>query len=176
MSIMDLASVIRNIPNFPKPGIQFKDITTLLLEPEAFRQVIETFVKRYHSFRLDALVGIEARGFVFGGALAYTMGLPFVLARKPGKLPGDTIQESFALEYGTDTVAMHRDAIKPEQRVLIVDDLLATGGTVAAVSRLVGRLGGNAVEAAFVIELPPLKGREKVAPLPVFSLVEFMVE
>ena len=104
------------------------------------------------------------------------MGLPFVPARKPGKLPGETIRESFALEYGTDAVELHRDAIQPGQRVLIVDDLLATGGTVAAVQRLVERLGGEAVEAAFVIELPPLKGREKLAPLPVFSLVEFMVE
>ncbi len=173
---MDLASVIRNIPDFPKSGIQFKDITTLLLEPEAFAQVIDTFAARYTACGLHAIVGIEARGFIFGGALAYALKLPFVLARKPGKLPGDTIQESFALEYGTDRVEMHRDAIQQGQRVLIVDDLLATGGTVAAVSRLVSRLGGHVMEAAFVIELPPLKGRERVAPLPVFSLVEFMVE
>ncbi|HOH30233.1 MAG TPA: adenine phosphoribosyltransferase [Candidatus Hydrogenedentes bacterium] len=173
---MDLASVIRNIPDFPKPGIQFKDITTLLLEPEAFRQAIDTFAARYKSYGLHAIAGIEARGFIFGGALAYVLGLPFVLARKPRKLPGDTIQESFALEYGTDTVEMHRDAIQRGQRVLILDDLLATGGTVAAVSRLVERLGGNPVEAAFVIELPLLKGREKVTPLPVFSLVEFLVK
>lgn len=173
---MDLASVIRNIPDFPKPGIQFKDITTLLLEPAAFQQAIETFKTRYNAYNLDAIVGVESRGFIFGGALAYAMGLPFVLARKPGKLPGDTIQESFALEYGTDTVEMHCDAIQPGQRVLIVDDLLATGGTAAAVQRLVRQLGGEAVEAAFVVELPPLKGRNALAPLSVYSLVEFMVE
>ena len=132
---MDLASVIRNIPDFPKPGIQFKDITTLLLNPEAFQQVIETFKNRYDAYSLDALVGVEARGFIFGGALAFAMSLPFIPARKPGKLPGETIQESFALEYGTDAVEIHRDAIQPGQRLLIVDDLLATGGTVAAVQR-----------------------------------------
>jgi adenine phosphoribosyltransferase len=173
---MDLASVIRNIPDFPKPGIQFKDITTLLLEPAAFQYVIHTLKARYESRNLDAIAGVESRGFVFGGALAYAMGLPFILARKPGKLPGETIRESFALEYGTDAVEMHRDGVKPGQRLLIVDDLLATGGTVAAVCSLIRRLGGEVEEAAFVIELPPLKGREKLSPLPVFSLVEFMVE
>lgn len=173
---MDLASVIRNIPDFPKPGIQFKDITTLLLNPEAFQQAIETFKNRYDTYSLDAIVGVEARGFIFGGALAYVMGLPFIPARKPGKLPGETIRESFALEYGTDAVEIHRDAIQPGQRILILDDLLATGGTVAAVQRLVRQLGGETVEAAFVIELPLLKGREVLSPLPVFSLVEFMVE
>ncbi len=173
---MDLASVIRNIPDFPKPGIQFKDITTLLLQPVAFQEVIDTFKARYGSFGLDVIVGVEARGFIFGGALAYAMALPFVPARKPGKLPGKTVRESFALEYGTDTVEIHQDAIRPGQRVLILDDLLATGGTVAAVHRLVLRLGGEVAEAAFVIELPLLHGRDRLASLPVFSLVEFMVE
>lgn len=174
--MIELSSVIRNIPDFPKPGIQFKDVTTLLLHPEAFRQVIDTFKHRYMKNDLDGIVGIEARGFIFGSALAYAMGLPFVLARKPGKLPGETIRESFALEYGTDAVEMHRDAIQPGQRIVIVDDLLATGGTVAAVSSLVGHLGGEVVEAAFVVELPPLGGRAKLAPLAVFSQVEFMVK
>lgn len=173
---MDLASVIRNIPDFPKPGIQFKDITTLLLEPVALRNVIDRFTARYESYGLNAIVGVEARGFIFGGALALAMNLPFIPARKPRKLPGETIRESFSLEYGVDTVEIHRDAIQAGQRVLILDDLLATGGTVSAVNRLINRLGAEAVEAAFVIELPPLKGREKVAPLPVFSLVEFMVD
>ena len=173
---MDIAGVIRNIPDFPKPGIQFKDITTLLLNPEAFRQVVDTFVERYKDNRPDAIVGVESRGFIFGSAMAYAMGIPLVLARKPGKLPGKTIKESFALEYGTDTVEMHEDAIQPGSRVLIVDDLLATGGTVAAVARLVERLGGAVMEAAFVVELPPLNGREKIAPLPAFSLVSFMVD
>ena len=173
---MDIAGVIRNIPDFPKPGIQLKDITTLLLNPEAFRQVVDTFVERYKDNRPDAIVGVESRGFIFGSAMAYAMGIPLVLARKPGKLPGKTIKESFALEYGTDTVEMHEDAIQPGSRVLIVDDLLATGGTVAAVARLVERLGGAVMEAAFVVELPPLNGREKIAPLPAFSLVSFMVD
>lgn len=173
---MDIAGAIRNIPDFPKPGIQFKDITTLLLKPEAFQQVVDTLVERYKDNRPDAIVGVESRGFIFGSAIAYVMGIPFVLARKPGKLPGKTIKESFALEYGTDTVEMHEDAIQPGSRVLIVDDLLATGGTVAAVARLVERLGGTVMEAAFVVELPPLKGREKIAPLPAFSLVSFMVD
>ena len=173
---MDIAAVIRNIPDFPKPGIQFKDITTLLLNPEAFQQVVDTLVERYENNRPDAIVGVESRGFIFGSAMAYAMGIPFVLARKPGKLPGKTIKESFALEYGTDTVEMHEDAIQPGSRVLIVDDLLATGGTVAAVARLVERLGGAVMEAAFVVELPPLNGREKIAPLPAFSLVSFMVD
>ena len=173
---MDIAEVIRNIPDFPKPGIQFKDITTLLLNPEALRQTVDMLAERYGADKPDAIVGVESRGFIFGSALAYVMGVPLVLARKPGKLPGETIQESFELEYGTDTIEMHVDAVSSGARVLIVDDLLATGGTVAAVVRLIERLGGVVTEAAFVVELPPLKGREKLAPLPVFSLVSFMVD
>ncbi|HDP34505.1 MAG TPA: adenine phosphoribosyltransferase [Candidatus Hydrogenedentes bacterium] len=173
---MDIASVIRNVPDFPKPGIQFKDITTLLLHPEAHRQVIDTLAARYRENAPDALVAVESRGFIFGSTLAYVLNVPFALARKPNKLPGDTVSESFALEYGTDTVEMHVDALQPGWRVVIVDDLLATGGTVAAVTRLAARLGATVTEAAFVVELPLLKGREKLAPLPVFSLVSFMVE
>ena len=173
---MDLALVIRNIPDFPKPGIQFKDISTLLLEPEAFKYVVDTWVERYRDRQLDAIVGMDARGFVFGGALAYVLGAPLVLARKKGKLPGDTISETFQLEYGTDTVEIHSDALAPGNRVLLIDDLLATGGTMAAVARLVERLGAEIEEMAFVIELPPLKGREALAGHSVHSLVEFMVE
>jgi len=173
---MDLASLIRNVPDFPKPGIQFKDITTLLLEPAAFREIIERWRERYSDRDVEVVVGVEARGFIFGAALAHAMGLPFVPARKKGKLPAATIAEEFALEYGTDVVEMHVDAIRRGQRVVIVDDLLATGGTVAAVARLVKRLGGEVVEAAFVVELPPLKGREKLAGMPVHTEVEFMVE
>ncbi len=173
---MDIAAVIRNVPDFPKPGVQFKDITTLLLDPDAHRHAIDTFVERYEANKPDAIVGVESRGFIFGSALAYVLGVPFVLARKAGKLPGETISESFALEYGTDTVEMHVDAIQPGWRVLILDDLLATGGTVSAVTRLIKRMDAEPIEAAFVVELPPLKGREKLAPLPVFSLVAFMVE
>ena len=173
---MDLAALIRNVPDFPKPGIQFKDITTLLLAPDAFREIIDQWKARYAGQRIDAIAGIESRGFIFGAALAYAMGLPFVLIRKKGKLPAETIEESFALEYGTDTVEIHVDALKQGQRVIILDDLLATGGTVEAAARLVRRLGAEIVEAAFVVELPPLKGREKLADLPVHSLVEFMVD
>lgn len=173
---MDLATLIRNVPDFPKPGIEFKDITTVLLKPEAFREIIETWQERYMHQKVDAIVGVEARGFIFGAALAYVMGLPFIPARKKGKLPAETIAEEFELEYGTDTVEIHVDAIQQGQRVVIMDDLLATGGTVAAVARLVRRLGAEIVEAAFVIELPPLKGREKLAGIPVHTLVEFMVE
>ncbi len=173
---MDLASVIRNVPDFPKPGIQFKDITTLLLVPEAFRFTVDAFLERCALLKPDAVVGIEARGFIFGGALAHAAGLPFVPARKPGKLPADVVRQTFSLEYGTDVIEMHRDALQPGWRVLLVDDLLATGGTAAAAVELVSRLGGEVIEAAFVVELPPLKGREKLAPLPVFSLVEFMVD
>jgi adenine phosphoribosyltransferase len=125
---------------------------------------------------VDVIVGVEARGFIFGAALAYAMGLPFVPVRKKGKLPAKTIAESFDLEYGTDTVEIHVDALKPGQHVVILDDLLATGGTVAAVARLVQRLGAEVTEAAFVVELPLLKGREKLAGIPVHTMVEFMVE
>lgn len=173
---MDLAALIRNVPDFPKPGIQFKDITTVLLQPAAVREIVQGWALRYAGYSLDAIVGVEARGFIFGATLAYEMNLPFVPARKKGKLPAETLSESFDLEYGTDTVEMHADALHSGQRVLIVDDLLATGGTVEAVARLVRRIGAEPVEAAFVVELPPLKGREKLAGLPVHSLVEFMVE
>lgn len=173
---MDLASCIRNVPDFPKPGIQFKDITTLLLEPAAFRQVIDGWKERYEGHGIDKVVGVEARGFIFGATLAYVLGVPFVPARKKGKLPAATISETFELEYGTDTVEMHVDAVKPGERVLLVDDLLATGGTMGAIERLVRKLGAEVVEAAFVVELPLLRGRETLRGIPVHSLVEFMVE
>ncbi|MBI2421237.1 MAG: adenine phosphoribosyltransferase [Candidatus Hydrogenedentes bacterium] len=173
---MDLAAHIRNVPDFPKPGIQFKDITSLLLVPDAFAHVIDTFKARYTAQPIDAIVGIDARGFIFGSALSYAMHLPFVPARKHGKLPGKTIEESFELEYGTDRVAIHDDALHAGQRVLILDDLLATGGTALAVARLIQRLGAEVVEAAFVVELPPLNGRKKLEGIPVHSLVEFMVD
>jgi adenine phosphoribosyltransferase len=173
---MELAPLIRNVPDFPKAGIQFKDITTLLQHPDAFREVIEQLMARYAGRQVDVIVGVEARGFIFGAALAYAMGLPFVPVRKKGKLPAKTIAESFDLEYGTDTVEIHVDALKPGQHVVILDDLLATGGTVAAVARLVQRLGAEVTEAAFVVELPLLKGREKLAGIPVHTMVEFMVE
>lgn len=173
---IDLAPLIRNIPDFPKPGIQFKDITTLLLVPEAFRQIISTWKARYEGQHLDAILGVDARGFIFGATLAYEMGLPFVPVRKAGKLPGDTLQEECELEYGTATIEIHSDALRKGQRVIAVDDLLATGGTMCAVHRLLQRLGVELVEAVFVVELPPLKGREKLEGVPVHALVEFMVD
>lgn len=173
---MDLAQHIRNVPDFPKPGIQFKDITTLLLVPEAFRYVISQFKDRYADRRVDAIVGVDARGFIFAASLAHEMGLPLITARKKGKLPADTISEEYALEYGTAVVEMHRDSVKPGDSMLIIDDLLATGGTVAAVVRLIERLGGQVAEAAFVVELPPLGGRKRLDPVSVHSLVEFMVD
>lgn len=173
---MDLQPLTRIVPDFPKPGIQFIDITTILQHPEAFRSIIGEFQTRYAEKNVDVILGVESRGFIFGAALAYAMGLPFVPVRKKGKLPAETISETFDLEYGTDTLEMHLDALKPGQRVIILDDLLATGGTVAAVARLVERLNAQVVEAAFVVELPLLKGREKLAGLPVYTLVEFMVD
>ena len=164
------------MPDFPKPGIQFKDITTLLQNGPAFQYVIDGWKARYADKRVDAIVGAEARGFIFGAALAYAMGLPFIPVRKKGKLPAETISENFELEYGADTVEIHVDALGKGNRVVIIDDLLATGGTVAAITRLLERLGADIVEIAFVIELPPLKGRQKLAGYPVHSLVEFMVE
>lgn len=174
---MDLAQYIRNIPDFPHAGIQFKDITTLLLQPHAFKYVIDQWTERYRG-KVDAIVAVDARGFVFGAALAYTLGLPLVCARKKGKLPGDTVSEEYQLEYGTAILEIHTDAVGQGHRVVIIDDLLATGGTVAAVVNLVRRLGGEVIEAAFVVELPPLKGRERLSAMnvTVHALVEFMVD
>ena len=170
---MDLASLVRNVPDFPKPGIQFKDITTLLQHGPAFQEIINGWKARYAGRGVTAIVGADARGFIFGGALAYAMGLPFIPVRKKGKLPAETIAEEFDLEYGTDTVEIHIDALKPTDRVVLVDDLLATGGTMGAIASLVKKLGAEIVEVAFVIELPFLKGREKLAGLPVHVLIEF---
>ena len=173
---MDLASLIRNVPDFPKPGIQFKDITTLLKDAAAFRHVIDGWKERYADKHVSTIVGVDARGFIFGGALAYAMGLPFIPVRKKGKLPAQTLAEDFELEYGTDTVEIHVDALEAGDRVVLVDDLLATGGTMAAIASLVQELGAEIVEVAFVIELTTLHGRDKLAGLPVHSLIEFEVE
>jgi adenine phosphoribosyltransferase len=173
---MDLAPLIRNVPDFPKPGIQFKDVTTLLQHGDAFKAIIDGWKARYADRKVDAIVGAEARGFIFGAALAYAMELPFVPIRKPGKLPANTISETFELEYGSDTLEMHVDALQRGDRVVLIDDLLATGGTMEAVCRLMERVGAEIVELAFVVELPPLKGREKLAGYPLHTLVEFMVD
>lgn len=173
---MDLASLVRNVPDFPKPGVQFKDITTLLQDAEAFHYIIDTLKERYAGKNIDAVVGADARGFIFGAALAYAMNLPFIPVRKKGKLPFKTFREDFTLEYGVDTIEIHIDALKPGDRVVVIDDLLATGGTMAATVTLVHKLGAEIVEVAFVVELTTLKGRQKLGDVPIFSLVQFEVE
>jgi len=170
---MDLAQYIRNVPDFPKPGVQFKDISTLLLEPQAVQFIVDSWAQRYAEQEIDKIVGAESRGFIFGAPLAYAMGLPFVLARKAGKLPAEVEREEYQLEYGTDTIEIHGDAIRTGDRLLLVDDLLATGGTMGAVARLVERMGAEVVEVAFVIELSFLKGREKLKGQAVHALVDY---
>lgn len=169
----DLKSTIRTIPHWPKQGVMFRDITTLLENPRAFDYVIKKFKERYESFNIDKIVGIESRGFIFGAALAREMGLPFIIIRKKGKLPAETISHEYELEYGTDTIEIHKDAVNPGENVLIIDDLLATGGTMKAACQLIEKLDGNVIEAAFVIDLPDLKGREKLQDYNTFHLIEF---
>jgi adenine phosphoribosyltransferase len=173
---MDFKSLIRDVPDFPKPGIVFKDITTLTKDPKGLQAAVDEIVARYRDASIDVVVGIEARGFIFGGAVAYRLGVGFVPARKPGKLPAEVVREEYALEYGTDAIEVHRDAITAGQRVLIVDDLLATGGTAAAAAKLVERLGGEVVAIAFVIDLAFLRGRDKLDGYEVTSLVEYDAE
>ena len=169
---MDLASYIRNIPDFPRPGIPFKDITTLLKDKRAFREAIDRLVDFFRDRDVELVVGMEARGFIIGAPLAYHLGCGFVPVRKKGKLPAETLAKTYQLEYGSATLEIHRDAIRPGQRVLIIDDLLATGGTTRAVCEMVEELGGNIVAVGFVIELEALKGRAKLSPHPVYSLVQ----
>jgi adenine phosphoribosyltransferase len=169
---MDLRQYIRDIPDFPKPGILFRDITPLLADGRALRWTIDQLGERYRG-TVDMVLGIESRGFIIGSALAYALGVGIAIVRKPGKLPSQTVSADYALEYGTDTLEIHRDAFGEKTRVLIVDDLLATGGTASAAIQLVERLDGEIVECAFIIELDFLKGRERVAPRPVFSLVRY---
>ncbi len=173
---MDISSYIRNVPDFPKAGIQFKDVTTLLQNGAAFKYIIDGWRERYRDQNIDVIVGADARGFIFGSALAYAMELPLSLVRKKGKLPYTTIAEEYALEYGTDTLEMHVDALNKGDRVLIVDDLLATGGTMSATAKLVEKLEGQIVEIVCVVELPLLKGREMLKGYPVHTLVEYMVD
>lgn len=172
---MELQSLIRTIADYPQPGIQFRDVTTLLKDPRGFATVIDQLHERYREQAIDSVVGIEARGFIIGAALAYRMGVGFVPIRKQGKLPGDTVEQHYDLEYGTDTVEIHADALDAGERVLLVDDLLATGGTAMAAIHLVERLGATVVSTAFVVDLPELKGREGLtaAGYEVFSLVDF---
>jgi adenine phosphoribosyltransferase len=169
----ELKQKIRNVPDFPKPGIGFKDITTLIKDGEAFKKSIDAIAQNYNPDDIDLIVGIEARGFLFAAALAYKWGKGVVPVRKPGKLPAETVREEYSLEYGTDAIEIHKDAIASNQRILIVDDLLATGGTVAAACRLIEKLGGKVAGIAFLIELSFLNGIEKLKNYNVISLTKF---
>ncbi|KAM0968297.1 hypothetical protein ACFX2A_016964 [Malus domestica] len=166
-----ISSAIRVIPNFPKPGILFQDITTLLLDTKAFKDTIDLFVERYKDKEISVVAGVEARGFIFGPPIALAIGAKFVPLRKPKKLPGKVISEEYSLEYGTDKIEMHVGAVEAGERALIVDDLIATGGTLGAAIRLLERVGVHVVECACVIELPELKGRERLGEKPLFVLV-----
>ena len=169
----NLKKLIREVPDFPKPGILFYDITTLLKDRAGLKAVIDEFKKRYEREHIDSVLGIEARGFIFAPALAYALGAGFVPVRKPKKLPAKTAREEYQLEYGTDSIEIHEDAIQPGQKVLIVDDLLATGGTASAAVRLAEKLGGKVVGLGFVVELDFLKGRARLAGHDVFSLLHY---
>ncbi|MBU2560751.1 MAG: adenine phosphoribosyltransferase [Nanoarchaeota archaeon] len=170
-----IKSKIRTIPHFPKQGIMFRDITTLLKDAQGFRKVIDEFVQRYTGVPIDVIVGLEARGFILGGALAHQLGKGFVPIRKAGKLPYKTMQHEYELEYGKDKIEVHVDAIAKGSKVLIVDDLLATGGTLLAAATLVKKLGGEVVEMAFIVDLPEVGGRARLEKegYKLFSLVEF---
>ena len=166
---------IAAVADYPKPGIMFRDITSLLANPAAFKAVQDALVAKYKDGNFDVIIGTESRGFIFGAPLALALGVPFVPVRKPGKLPREVISQSYALEYGEDTLEIHADAIKQDDKVLLVDDLLATGGTIEATVKLVEKLGGKATDAAFVISLPGLAGDKRLEKLGlnVFALVEF---
>jgi adenine phosphoribosyltransferase len=170
---LDLRSTIRSVPDFPKKGIVFRDITTLLKNPGALHEAVDQLAAYYAGRKIDVVVGIESRGFILGGALAERLGAGFVPVRKPGKLPANVLRQEYALEYGTDTIEIHADAITRGQRVLMHDDLLATGGTMEAASKLVGTLGGEIVGVSFLIELAFLNGRSRLAPHDIHALIRY---
>lgn len=170
---MDFKQHIRDIPDWPKPGVIFKDITPLLKDRQVFKAAIDVLTERYRQSNIDLVVSVEARGFIFGGALACALGAGFVPARKPGKLPWMKIKVEYSLEYGTDAIEMHQDAITKGQRVLVFDDVLATGGTIAATMQLVNALGGEVVGAAFLIDLTFLHGANRLKGHDVFSLIQY---
>ena len=170
---MNIKDTIRSIPGWPIEEVIFRDLTTLMQNPEAYKATCDIFYTRYKDLPIDKVVGIDARGFVFGGVLAYHLNVGFVPVRKKGKLPFKTIQESYSLEYGENTVEMHADAIAPGEKVVIIDDLIATGGTIGAAVNLVEKLGGEILECGFVVELPDLNGREKIKGRKVFAMCEF---
>jgi adenine phosphoribosyltransferase len=169
----ELKKMIREVPDFPKKGILFYDITTLLKDKEGFKKTIDALTEQVRPLKPDAVLGIEARGFIFAPALAYNLGAGFVPVRKPNKLPADTERISYELEYGMDTLEMHKDAVKPGMKVVIADDLLATGGTALASVRLVEKLGGKVAAVSFVIELEELKGRDRLKGYDVVSLLKY---
>ncbi len=168
---MDYNAIIRNIPDWPKKGIIFKDLTTVWKDSAAFKTSIDEIYNRYKNQKIDKVVGAESRGFIYGSVIAYLLGAGFVPVRKPGKLPYKAIEESYELEYGTDKLCMHEDAIEKGERVLIIDDLIATGGTAEAIVKMVRRLGGEVIETAFFMELTFLNGKDKL-DVPVFSIVK----
>ncbi len=164
---------IRTIPHFPKQGIMFRDITTLLKDASGLKEVIDLLAERYAGKEINYVAGIESRGFIIGGALAKELGVGFIPIRKKGKLPAEVIREEYELEYGTDTIEMHKDSLKKGDKVLLVDDLIATGGTALAACKLIEKAGGEIIECAFIVDLPELKGKEKLIPRNIFCLVEF---
>ena len=175
-SALDLIrSTIRTVPDWPQPGVQFRDITPLLANPRVFRVLIDQFVHRYFDQRPQAIAGLDARGFIIGSVLAYELNIGFVPIRKKGKLPFDTVAESYELEYGSATVEMHVDAVRPGDRVVLIDDLIATGGTMLAGMKLLQRLGAEIIEGAAIVDLPELGGSQRLreAGLPLFTLVDF---
>ena len=171
----ELAASIRSIPDYPKPGIIFRDITTLLGDPRAFRRAVDALVQPYAGTKVDKIAGMEARGFILGGAVAHQLSAGFVPIRKKGKLPHETVRIAYSLEYGVDEMEMHRDAVAPGEKVILVDDLIATGGTAVGATQLLRQMGAEVVAACFVIDLPDLGGRAKLEALnvPVHTLVEF---
>jgi adenine phosphoribosyltransferase len=170
---MDLKSLIRDVPDFPKPGIVFKDITTLLNNPDGLRYSIDSLAERVADLKPDYIVGMESRGFIFGTPLAYKMGVGFVPVRKPGKLPADTHSVEYELEYGSDRLEIHQDAFHPGSRILVIDDLIATGGTAAATAQLIQQTGSSLVGFGFIIELTFLEGRKNLPDVPIVSLIEY---
>lgn len=170
---MDLKKTIRSISGWPIKGVIFRDLTTLMKDPEAFRESCDILVERYKDQNIDKIVGIDARGFVFGAVLAYKLGIGFIPVRKKGKLPAETIEESYSLEYGSGTLEIHKDAIDTGDRVIVVDDLIATGGTAGATVNLVRKLGADIIECAFLIELPDLGGRAQIPDCKIFTMMEF---
>ena len=170
---MNIKDKIRTVPHWPIEGVMFRDITTLLQDPTAFRASCDQFFERYKDMKIDKVVGIDARGFIFGAVLAYRLGVGFVPVRKKGKLPPETISQEYQLEYGSAVVEISENAIAKGERILVVDDLIATGGTIYAATELVKQLGGEIVECAFIVELPELNGRERIKDYNIFTLTEF---